>query len=129
MKEFSKARRIASWIIVGLITALLLFSGIGKIMASGDPEAEMYQNFARWGLEGKLLLIAAGEILAALLFVIPRTSSLGTLLLTAHFGGAIATHMEHGESYGFVVILLLLVWIATFLRNPEMFGSFKEGLK
>lgn len=129
MKEFSKARRIASWIIVGLITALLLFSGIGKIMASGDPGAEMYQNFVRWGLEGKLLLIAAGEILAALLFVIPRTSSLGTLLLTAHFGGAIATHMEHGESYAFVVIILLLVWTATFLRSPGMFSSFKEGLK
>lgn len=49
MKEFSKARRIASWIIVGLITALLLFSGVGKIMASGDPGAEMNQAFVKWG--------------------------------------------------------------------------------
>jgi hypothetical protein len=37
--------------------------------------------------------------------------------------------MEHGESYAIVVIILLLVWAATFLRSPEMFSSLKEGLK
>lgn len=125
-KPISKGRKITAWILVGLMTALLLFSGFGKIMASGDAESEMYKNFIRWGLEGRLLLIAAGEIIAALLFLIPKTSSLGVLLLSAHFGGAIATHMEHGEMYIPQAIMLLIVWIANYLRNPEMLASFKK---
>ncbi len=125
-KPMSKGRRITAWILVGLMTALLLFSGFGKIMASGDAESEMYKNFVRWGLEGRLLLIAAGEIIAAILFLIPKTSSLGVLLLSAHFGGAIATHMEHGESYFPIVIILLLIWVANYLRNPEMLASFTK---
>jgi hypothetical protein len=41
-------------------------------------------------------------------------------------GGIIATHMEHGEMYLPIAILLLLVWLANWLRNPEMFASFTK---
>lgn len=45
----------------------------------------MNQAFVKWGLEGKLLLIAAGEILVALLFLIPRTSSPGNFIVDGSF--------------------------------------------
>ncbi|AFM13941.1 hypothetical protein Turpa_3303 [Turneriella parva DSM 21527] len=41
-------------------------------------------------------------------------------------GGAIATHMEHGEMYLPQAIILLLVWGANYLRNPEMLDSFTK---
>jgi hypothetical protein len=36
----------------------------------------------KWGLEDHVLLIGAGELSSAVLFLIPRTHSLGLLLLT-----------------------------------------------
>jgi len=118
----SKKRKIASWIFVGLMSALFIMSAAMKLTSGSD--SEMAKNFAKWGLEGKLILIGVGELISAILFLIPKTSSLGVLLLTAHLGGAIATHMEHGEPFLPQSIMLLLLWVANYLRNPEMFASF-----
>jgi len=95
-----------------------------KLMASAD--AEIAVNFVKWGLDGKLILIGMGELIAAILFLIPRTSSLGVLLLSAHLGGAIVTHMSNGEMFIPQVVMLLLVWGANYLRNPEMLASFTK---
>lgn len=84
-KEFSKGRKITGWILVGLMGALFVMSAFMKLMAGAD--AEIAQNFVKWGLDGKLMLIGIGELIAAILFVIPKTSSLGVLLLSAHLGG------------------------------------------
>lgn len=118
----SKARKITAWILVGLMSALFIMSASMKLMGG----AEMATNFAKWGLDGKLMLIGTGELIAAILFLIPRTSSLGVLLLSTHLGGAIATHMEHGEMFFPQAIMLLLVWVANYLRNPEMLASFTK---
>lgn len=126
METQSKTRKISAWVLVGLLSTLFVFSASTKFMAIGNPEAEMYKNFVKWGMEGKLLMIGIGELIAAIFFLIPRTSSLGTLLLTAHFGGAIATHMEHAEMYIPIAVILLLIWVANYLRNPEMLASFTK---
>ncbi len=123
-KPLSKGRKITAWILVGLMSALVIMSAAMKLMAGAD--AEIAINFVKWGLEGKLTLIGAGELISAILFLIPRTSSIGVLLLSAHFGGAIATHMEHGETYFPIAIILLLIWVANYLRNPEMLASIKK---
>jgi len=120
--SMSKTRKIINWIFVGLMSALFIMSATMKLMAGAD--AEIAVNFVKWGLEGKLMLIGMGELIAAILFLIPRTSSLGVLLLSAHLGGAIATHIEHGEMFIPQAIMLLLVWVANYLRNPEMLSSF-----
>jgi len=118
----SKGRKIAAWIIVGLLGLLFIMSGTMKLIGG----AEVTAMFARFGLNDKQILIGVGELVAAILFVIPRTSSLGVLLLSSHMGGAIATHMEHGEMFIFPAIVLLLVWISNWLRNPEMLSSFTK---
>ena len=124
----SKTRKITGWVLTGLLFALLLMSGVMKILSSGNPDSEVFKSFIKLGLEGKIILIAAGELASAILFLIPKTSSLGTLLLSSHLGGAIATHMEHGEAYFPVVVILLLMWVTSYLRNPEMLSSFKRKL-
>lgn len=118
----SKARKITAWVLVGLMSALFIMSASMKLMGG----AEMATNFAKWGLDGKLMLIGTGELIAAILFLIPRTSSLGVLLLSAHLGGAIVTHMSNGETFIPQAIMLLLVWVANYLRNPEMLASFTK---
>ncbi|MFZ5552475.1 MAG: DoxX family protein [Bacteroidota bacterium] len=123
-KSLSKGRKISGWIAVGIMSALFMMSATMKLMAGED--AEIAVNFVKWGLDGKLMLIGMGELLAAILFLIPRTSSLGVLLLSAHLGGAIATHMGNGEMYLPQAVMLLLVWVANYLRNPEMLASFNK---
>jgi hypothetical protein len=59
-------------------------------------------------------------VLAActLLYVIPRTSWLGMLLLTGYLGGATASHVRVGQPWFFPVIVGALAWTGLLLRNP-----------
>ena len=88
----------------------------------GAPEVAT--TFSKYGLDGKMMLIGIGELVTAILFLVPRTSSLGVLLFSAYIGGAIATHMEHGEPYIMPSLILIVGWLANWLRNPDMFYSF-----
>ena len=119
----SKGKKIASWILVGLLGALFIFSASMKLMGGEQVVA----SFSKLGLNGKETLIGIGELIAALLFIIPRTSSIGVLLLTAHMGGAILVHMSQGEPYVFQAFILVLLWFANWLRNPEMLSSFTKN--
>ena len=109
--EISKSRKISAWIIAGLLTALYLFSAIMKFL---QPE-----NFDPKMLDWRII-IAIGEIVSAILFLIPRTNIYGTLLLSSYMGGAIIVHMMMGTSIAMPSIVLILVWVVGFLRNPEL---------
>jgi hypothetical protein len=123
MSTHGKGRRIAAWILTGLISLLMIASAITKILGV-QAVAEVFE---KWGLRNHLLLIGIGELVSALLFLIPRTNSLGLLLLSAYLGGAIVTHMQNGEPYIITALLLLLVWIAGYLRHPEVLQSFRSS--
>lgn len=86
---------------------------------------EMAANFERWGLGNWRFVIACGEIIAALLFLFPRTNIYGVLLLSAHMGGAVAVHMSHSEPFIFPVVILALVWVTGFVRNPFILATLK----
>jgi hypothetical protein len=83
------------------------------------PEA-----LAIYGLGEQVRLIGAGALLTALLLLTPRTLSLGILLTSAFWGGAICLHMAHGEPYLFQAVVLVLSWTGAYLRNPATFSSF-----
>ena len=65
------------------------------------------------------IIIAIGEIVSALLFLIPKTNKLGTVLLSSYLGGAIIIHMTGGLPITMPAVILILVWITGELRNPE----------
>ncbi len=117
----SKARRIAGWVLTILISLLFIISAIAKFFAP----AVVIQAVEKWNLRDELMLIAAGELISALLFLIPRTHSLGVLLLTAYMGGAIVTHMQNDEPYITQAIMLLVIWIVGYLRHPQLLQSFR----
>ncbi len=115
------ARRVAAWVLTGLLTALFLFSGSLKLMQA-QPAVEGLEKF---GLSDYILLIGAGELVSAILFLIPRTTSLGLLLLSGYMGGAIVTHMQHGEPFAVQSVILALIWVAGYLRHSEVLVSFR----
>jgi DoxX-like protein len=64
------------------------------------------------------------ELVCLVLYVVPRTSVLGALLLTGYLGGAIATHVRIGNPLfthiPFPVYVALLVWGGLYLRDPRL---------
>ncbi|HAX17820.1 MAG TPA: DoxX family protein [Actinobacteria bacterium] len=108
-----KYKGIAAWIIAGMLTALYLFSASGKLFL--HPEQMAAMKLADWRV-----IIALGEIGSALFFLFPKTNIYGTLLLSAYMGGAIIIHMTGGLSIVMPVIVLFLVWVVGFIRNPEL---------
>ena len=112
--NISKSSKIVSWVIAGLLTALYFFSASGKLFL--HPEQMEQMKLGDWRV-----IIALGEITSALLFLFPKTNKYGTLLLSSYMGGAIIIHMTGGMSIGMPVVVLLLVWLVGYLRNPELF--------
>ncbi|HEY6915229.1 MAG TPA: DoxX family protein [Paludibacter sp.] len=111
--EISKTNKIIAWVISGLLTALFLFSASGKLFL--HPEQMEQIHLGNWRV-----IIAIGEITSALLFLIPRTNKLGTILLSSYMGGAIIIHMTGGTSILMPVVILILVWLTGIIRNPEL---------
>lgn len=112
--EISKTRKITAWVIAGLLTALYLFSASGKLFL--HPEQMDQIKLGDWRI-----IIGLGEITSALLFLIPKTNKQGTFLLSSYMGGAIILHMTGGMSIAMPTVVLLLVWLVAFLRNPQLF--------
>jgi len=112
--KISKSSNIASWVIAGLLTALYLFSASGKLFL--HPEQMDQMKLGDWRI-----IIALGEITSALLFLFPKTNKYGTLLLSSYMGGAIILHMTGGMSIAMPTVVLILVWVVAYLRNPELF--------
>jgi hypothetical protein len=110
---------IAGLVLHILIGGLMIFTGSQKILGLVPLE-----NLAKYGLAEQMRLIGAGAVLTALLLLIPRTSSLGILLASGFWGGAISIHMAHGEPYIFQSVMLVLLWVGAYLRNPATLGSF-----
>ena len=69
-------------------------------------------------------VIGVIELLAVLLYVIPRTSILGAVLLTGYLGGAVATNLGAGQPlFGYIlapVYVGIFVWGALWLRDGRL---------
>jgi fucose permease len=61
------------------------------------------------------------------MYLIPKTSVLGAILLTAWLGGAVATHIIHKDAVGmqlFPALFGVLVWVSLWLRNEKLNAVF-----
>jgi hypothetical protein len=118
MKERKSWGKTAGLVLHFLIAGLLVLTGMQKLLGSVPPAA-----LVKYGLGEQTQLIGAGALFTALLLVVPRTSPLGILLISAFWGGAICIHMAHGEPYHLQAVLLVLSWVGAYLRNPTTFSS------
>lgn len=116
MKPQKKWMTVSGWVLAVLIVALLSFSAFMKLQA---PKAFMDQWVDKFGYPSNLATtIALVEIGCALLFLIPRTTVLGAILLTGYLGGATATHVRIHDAFIPPVVVGMFVWLSVFLREP-----------
>jgi hypothetical protein len=117
----SKARLSAGHIVSAIPVLFLLFDSAIKL-AVIDPVVE---SFGQLGYPVSLALgIGAIELACLVLYVIPRTSVLGAILLTGYLGGAVATHVRVGSPLLthvlFPIYVATLVWGGLFLREGRL---------
>ena len=119
MKANRNWKTIAGWVLHGLIAGTMILAGSAKVFGLFPPE-----EVAKLGLSLPIQVIGVGELTSAILLLIPRTSSLGLLLTSAFWGGAICLHMSKAEPFVMPSALLLLTWLGAYLRIPGAFSSF-----
>ena len=102
----SKKMLWAGWIISVLPVLMLLMSGVMK-WVKPDFVVDSFRDLG-WP-ESLALCLGILEISCTVVYLIPRTSVLGAILLTGYLGGATATHVRIGEPFYTPVILGALV--------------------
>lgn len=108
-------------ILSGLAVLFLLWDGAIKLMVLA-PVAEA---FVRLGYSVSLAVaIGILELTCLALYVIPRTSLLGAVLLTGFLGGAVATHVRVEDPLlthtFFPIYVGALVWGGLLLRDERV---------
>ncbi len=82
---------------------------------------------------GHVLMIGLFELTFLVLYLYPRTSVLGAVLMTALLGGAMATHIRVGSPLFshvlFSIYLALFMWGGLWLRRPELRAIFPFNTK
>jgi hypothetical protein len=121
----SKLQRTTAWILTSIAGLLILTSGIMKL-AAGQMIVE---GMTKLGVGPYIPLLGTMEIAFTVLFFIPKTTKIGFLLITCYFAGALATDLSHGNPIMTPILILVLVWVAAFLRKPEIFIDQKEIVK
>ena len=108
-------------ILSGTAVLFLLFDSIIKVMVI-DP---VVQSMGELGYPVNLALtIGIVELACIAVYLIPRTSVLGALLLTGFLGGAVASQVRIGTPLFthslFPIYIGLLVWGGLYLREERL---------
>ncbi len=113
----SKKMLWVSYVMSALPVLMLLISGIMKLV----KPTSVLEGFAHLGYDdGVAVGLGLVELLSTLLYILPRTSVLGAILLTGYLGGATATHLRIGEPFHMAVLLGILLWGGLYLREERL---------
>lgn len=112
-----KAINITGWTLTVILGLLLSMSAFMKLTQNESAIAQA----ASIGIDAATYqFIGVIEIISLILFIIPRTGIIGTLLLAAYLGGAIVTHLQHQQPVVMAVAVQTVLWITAFIRFPEL---------
>ena len=108
------------WIGRALSAGPLLLLFVSAAMKVVQP-AGFDEGFAHLGWPmSKAVGLAVLEAACAVIYLIPRTSVLGAILLTGYLGGATATHVRVDDPYFATPLLGALLWGGLYLRDPRL---------
>jgi hypothetical protein len=124
MESSTRAKPISRkmfWVgraISGAIVLFMVFDGLMKLLQV--PEVAKAQAQLGWP-EGQGIGLGFIVLVCTAVYVIPRTSVLGAILLTGYLGGATAAQARIGSpNFFFSVVMGVLVWAALFFRDDRL---------
>ena len=114
----SKGMLWSARVLTVLIGLFLLFDSVIKLVkARVAVEGSLRVGYS----EDLIVPIGATLFISLVLYLIPRTSILGAILLTGYLGGATATMVRmHDSWFFFPVVMGMLVWGALYLRDGRV---------
>jgi len=121
MKPSSRMVKLG-WVLTWLSAANMILDSTGKMFF---PPAQLLSEIQRLG-ESEIPLIPLGilQCSVAVLYLIPRTSILGAILVTGFLGGAEAIQIRVSGSGAFLIMLPLLLglvaWAGIWLRDERL---------
>lgn len=104
----------------GLPALFLLVDGLMKLF---KPPIVVQATVELGYPESVIVGLGLTLLTSTLLYLIPRTSILGAILLTGYLGGAVATHVRVGGpifNIVFAVIVGALLWGGIWLRDGRL---------
>jgi len=110
----------AGRIMSGLPALFLLVDGVMKLF---KPPVVVQATVELGYPESVIFGFGVTLFVSTLLYLIPRTSVLGAILLTGYLGGAVATHVRVGGplfNVVFAVIVGALLWGGLWLRDGQL---------
>jgi uncharacterized membrane protein YphA (DoxX/SURF4 family) len=111
--------KITGLVLNVLIGGLMILAGSGKAFGFAPPQ--IVEALTNAGLGDKIRLIGFGELTAALLLIVPRTSPFGALMTSGFWGGVICIHMAGHQDFIVPSVLLAVTWIGAYLRGSVRF--------
>lgn len=107
--------------VIGTLPVLfLLMDGVMKLF---KPEIVVKTTVELGYPESTIIPIGFVLLASTVLYIVPRTSVLGAILLTGYLGGAVATHVRVGADAFpiiFPIIVGGLLWLSLYLRNSTL---------
>ena len=118
----SKAQLWAGRILSGFVGLFLLFDGTMKLF---KPIVVVKATRDLGYPESEIVGIGVTLLVCTLLYLFPRTSIFGAILLTGYLGGAVASQVRVQAPLFNVVFALVfgcLVWLSLWLRDARVRG-------
>lgn len=112
-----KLQNRIGWVLSILLSLVFVMSATMKI--TGNEEA-LKQAMAMGFENSSYQVLGYLELLAVVLFLIPRTGVVGVLLLMVYMGGAICAHLLTKQPLLPVVLFEVILWVAAAFRFPEI---------
>ena len=117
----SKGRLWAGRILSALPALFLLMDGMMKLM---KPDFVVKATVEMGYPENVIFGLGIAVLICVILYIIPNTAVLGAILLTGYLGGAVATHVRHGDPlFSHIlapVYFAILLWGGLYLREPRL---------
>lgn len=118
--QISRAAHITGLIVGGLPALFLIADAVMKLLKL-DAVVKATTDLG-YG-EGTIVPLGIVLLACTVIFMIPRTTILGAILLTGYLGGAIATHVRHGDGLFeviFPIILGIMIWLGLYLCDSRV---------
>jgi hypothetical protein len=113
----NKNIRIAGWIASAFVGFGMTMSAVGKF--SSMPQVLEGMTKVQFPTS-KLMVIGVVELLAVVLYLVPKTSLVGLLLITAYLGGATAVHVRADDPFMAPVFIGLVAAAGYAMRRLDV---------
>lgn len=105
----------------GLLCVFLLWEGVAKITVP----AKVVEDLAALGYPAsEVRPLGIVVVACALLYAWNATATLGAILLTGYFGGAVATHVRLQQDFwthtSIPILFGVAIWLALWLETVEL---------